>query len=81
MVVLEKALDQRMSSSVRHNLARGAHQVKLTAQLIMKLKNLNWSNEDISRELGMDYDEVLRMQQITGLAAAFKDNEFSMAWE
>lgn len=81
VVILNKDLDERMSSSVRHNMARGTHQVELTAQLVMKLKNLNWSNEEIGKELGMDSDEVLRMQQITGMAQAFKDNEFSTAWE
>ena len=81
VVVLDKSLDERMSSSVRHNMARGAHQVELTAQLVMKLKRLDWSNDDIGRELGMDSDEVLRMQQVTGLAAAFRDDSFSSAWE
>ncbi|HFK4418742.1 TPA: IbrB-like domain-containing protein [Vibrio parahaemolyticus] len=81
VVILNKTLDERMSSSVRHNMARGAHQVELTAQLVMKLKNSDWTNEEIGLELGMDCDEVLRMQQVTGLAAAFKDNAFSMAWE
>ncbi|KOO15568.1 chromosome partitioning protein ParB [Vibrio xuii] len=81
VVILNKNLDERMSSSVRHNMARGTHQVELTAQLVMKLKNLNWSNEEIGKELGMDSDEVLRMQQITGMAQAFKDNAFSTAWE
>lgn len=28
----------------------------------------------------MDADEVLKMHQITGLAEAFKDDEFSQAW-
>ncbi|MFV0487864.1 MAG: IbrB-like domain-containing protein [Vibrio fluvialis] len=81
VVILNKTIDERMSSSVRHNMARGAHQVELTAQLVMKLKGLDWSNDDIGRELGMDSDEVLRMQQVTGLAAAFKDDAFSLAWE
>ena len=81
VVVLNKCLDERMSSSVRHNMARGAHQVELTSQLVMKLKCLDWSNDDIGRELGMDKDEVLRMQQVTGLAAAFKDEAFSSGWE
>ncbi|MFM2668475.1 ParB/RepB/Spo0J family partition protein [Vibrio mediterranei] len=81
VVILNKKLEQRISSSVRHNMARGAHQVELTAQLVMKLKSLDWSNEEIGKELGMDSDEILRMQQITGLATAFKNNEFSMAWE
>ncbi|WP_372385212.1 IbrB-like domain-containing protein [Vibrio sp. BS-M-Sm-2] len=81
VVVLNKTLDERISSSVRHNMARGAHQVELTSQLVMKLRELDWSNEDIGCELGMDNDEVLRMQQVTGLAAAFKNNAFSTAWE
>ena len=35
----------------------------------------------IARELGMDADEVLRLCQISGIAEAFKDREFSEAWE
>ncbi|MDN3609901.1 IbrB-like domain-containing protein [Vibrio ostreicida] len=69
-----------MSTSVRHNIARGSHQVELTADLVMQLRRV-WSSERICRELGMDNDEVLRMQQITGLAVAFKDQGFSQAWE
>lgn len=37
VVVLQKSMDKRISSSVRHNMARGAHQVELTAQLVMRL--------------------------------------------
>ncbi|QBF82638.1 chromosome partitioning protein ParB [Shewanella maritima] len=79
--ILDSTLDQRMASSVRHNVARGVHQVDLTANLIVKLKAMNWLDEDIASELGMDKDEVLRMQQTTGLAEAFKDHTFSKAWE
>ena len=35
----------------------------------------------LSKELGMDADEVLRLAQISGLTELFKDKEFSMAWE
>jgi len=49
--------------------------------VVMKRKSLNWSNGEIGKELGMDNDEVLRMQQITGMAQAFIDNTFSTAWE
>jgi hypothetical protein len=55
--------------------------VELTASLVIKLREMDWSDEKIGRELGMDKDEVLRMQQITGLAEAFKDRSFSKAWE
>ncbi len=81
VVILDKSLDDRMSSSIRHNMARGAHQVELTAKLVIKLKDMAWTNEEIAKELGMDSDEILRMQQITGLADAFKNQSFSTAWE
>lgn len=79
-LVLELPEEKCISTSVRHNIARGVHQVELTANLIMQLKQMGWSNQDVCRELGMDQDEVLRMQQVTGLAAAFQDQDFSQAW-
>ncbi|MGF1873317.1 IbrB-like domain-containing protein [Photobacterium indicum] len=81
VVLLDKELEQRMSSTVRHNMARGEHQVTLTAELIRRLKNSSWKDEEIAKELGMDLDEVLRMKQVTGLAELFKNDLFSMAWE
>lgn len=47
----------------------------------MMLKKHNWTNARIGMELGMDADEVLRLKQITGIAEAFKDEEFSKSWE
>ncbi|MBO7910890.1 MULTISPECIES: IbrB-like domain-containing protein [Vibrio] len=80
-VVLSLPEEKCMSTSVRHNLARGSHQVELTAALLIQLKDMGWTNHKICYELGMDKDEVLRLQQVTGLAAAFKDQDFSQAWE
>ncbi|AHF92732.1 ParB domain protein nuclease [Opitutaceae bacterium TAV5] len=78
---LDKSLEDRVTSTVRHNLARGTHQVELSARLVALLKKHNWTNERIGTELGMDPDEVLRLRQISGLAEAFSDEEFSRAWE
>ncbi len=80
-VTLDKAIEDRITSTVRHNMARGSHQVELTAKLVTALKRHHWTNERIGEELGMDPDEVLRLKQITGLAEAFRDREFSKAWE
>lgn len=71
----------RMASTIRHNRARGKHQVSAMSDIVMDLKRRNWSDEKIARELGMDADEVLRLAQITGLAEMFSDREFSQAWE
>jgi len=78
---LNKSLEERITSTVRHNIARGTHQVELSAKLVTLLKKHNWTNEKIGKELGMDPEEVLRLKQITGLAEAFADKEFSKSWE
>lgn len=71
----------RIASTIRHNRARGKHKVEAMSDIVIELKRRNWSDEKIGRELGMDADEVLRLCQITGLAEAFKDQQFSQAWE
>lgn len=71
----------RIASTIRHNRARGKHQVIAMSDIVMDLKRRNWSDQKIGRELGMDPDEVLRLAQITGLAEAFKDREFSQSWD
>lgn len=74
-------INDRIAATVRHNRARGAHRVDGMSNIVLELKKRNWSDKRIGKELGMDQDEVLRLAQITGLAAAFKDREFSQAWE
>ena len=71
----------RIASTVRHNRARGKHRVEGMSDIVLELKRRNWSDEKIGKQLGMDPDEVLRLAQITGLAEAFKDRQFSEAWE
>lgn len=78
---LNKTIENRISSTVRHNMARGTHQVELSAKLVVLLRKHNWTNARIGKELGMDPDEVLRLKQITGLAEAFANREFSKSWE
>lgn len=71
----------RIASTIRHNRARGKHQVQAMSDIVVELSKRNWSEERIAKELGMDADEVLRLKQITGLAELFADEEFSEAWE
>lgn len=71
----------RIASTIRHNRARGKHQVSAMSDIVIELRRRNWTNEKIGRELGMDPDEVLRLTQITGLAELFTDQEFSSAWD
>lgn len=73
--------NDRIASTIRHNRARGKHQIDAMSEIILELKNRNWKNERIARELGMDEEEILRLCQITGLQDIFKDDDFSKSWE
>ncbi len=78
--VIDKPLDQRMASTIRHNRARGSHDVDLMSNIVKELHDLDRSDAWISKHLGMDRDEILRLKQITGLAALFRETKFSKAW-
>lgn len=78
--VIDKPMDQRMASTIRHNRARGSHDVELMSNIVKELHELGRSDAWISKHLGMDKDEILRLKQITGLATLFKDINFGQAW-
>ena len=79
--VIDKPIAERMASTIRHNRARGAHDIDLMSYIVAEIHRLGRSDEWIAKHLGMDVDEILRLKQITGLAAAFKNNEFGKSWE
>lgn len=71
----------RIAATIRHNRARGKHQVAAMSEIVQELARRNWTDKKIACELGMDADEVLRLKQISGLAEMFADEDFSLAWE
>ena len=79
--VIDKPIDERMASTIRHNRARGTHDVDLMSNIVAELHKIGRSDAWLAKHLGMDQDEILRLKQITGLAEAFKDHEFSRSWE
>jgi len=78
--VIEKPISERMASTIRHNRARGSHDVDLMSNIVAELVDLGKSDNWISKHLGMSRDEILRLKQVTGIAALFKDQEFSKSW-
>lgn len=73
--------NDRIASTIRHNRARGKHRVDAMSDIVVELKQRNWPDERIARELGMEADEVLRLCQMSGLAELFADEEFSASWD
>lgn len=80
VVVIDKDINNRMASTIRHNRARGTHNIDLMVNIVAELAQAGMSDQWISKNIGMDADELLRLKQISGLAALFANNNFSKAW-
>ncbi len=78
--IIDKPFDERMASTIRHNRARGSHDVDLMSTIVKELHAIGRSDAWLAKHLGMDADEILRLKQITGLTALFRDTEFGKAW-
>ncbi len=81
VVVIDKELGERMASTIRHNRARGSHNLDLMSNIVKELLEMGKSDNWICRNIGMSADELLRLKQITGLASLFKDEDFSKSWQ
>lgn len=77
IVVIDKDEANRMASTIRHNRARGSHSIDLMSNIVAELTQSGMSDAWILKHIGMDADELLRLKQVTGLAALFADKEFS----
>ena len=79
VVVIDKPLSDRIASTIRHNRARGTHDIDLMVNIVKELKECGQSDTWIMKHLGMDAEELLRLKQVSGLASLFADKEFSPA--
>lgn len=80
-VVLDKAISDRMASTIRHNRARGSHNIELMSNIVSELVEMGKGDRWICKHIGMSADELLRLKQITGLASLFENKDFSEAWD
>lgn len=77
----KRGVSDRIASTIRHNRARGTHNIDLMVNIVAELTEAGMGNDWIMKHIGMDADELLRLKQISGLAALFKDRAYSRAWE
>jgi mannose-6-phosphate isomerase-like protein (cupin superfamily) len=81
VVVLEKEMHDRMASTIRHNRARGSHNIELMSTIVAELVEMGKGDHWICKHIGMSPDELLRLKQITGVAALFQNQNFSKSWD
>ncbi len=81
VVVLDKEMHDRMASTIRHNRARGTHNIELMSTIVSELVEMGKGDAWICKHIGMSKDELLRLKQITGVAALFANQDFSESWD
>lgn len=81
VVVLDKEMHDRMASTIRHNRARGSHNIELMSVIVAELVEMGKGDRWICEHIGMSPDELLRLKQITGVAALFQNQDFSQSWD
>jgi ParB-like chromosome segregation protein Spo0J len=80
VVVIDKPINDRMASTVRHNRARGKHSVAGMASMVFQMLDNGWTDAEICNELGMEPEEILRLKHITGFSKLFEDTEYKRSW-
>lgn len=78
--IIDKPISNRMASTIRHNRARGSHDIGLMTNIVAELVDNGMSDKWIMKNIGMDADELLRLKQFTGLARLFEGEDFSKSW-
>jgi len=81
VVVIEKSINDRMASTVRHNRARGKHSVSGMANMVFQMLENGWTDEAICAELGVEPDELIRLKHVTGFSKLFENVEYRRSWE
>ena len=81
IVVIDKDMSNRIAATIRHNRARGSHNIELMSTIVAELVEMGKGDRWICQHIGMSADELLRLKQITGVAALFNNREFSNSWE
>jgi len=72
---------EAVALTVKMNRIKGYHQVEKMSDLIMKLEDLGLQDNEICENLGMESEELLRLNQQLGIAHAFRNHEYSKTWE
>ncbi len=80
VVILNTSNKNQIVATIRHNRARGQHQIGEIGEVVKTLSTSGWSPRKIMDALGMEADEVLRLKQFKGLGELFKEDDYSPSW-
>jgi len=76
-------LPEQMASTIRHNRARGVHAIIPMARVVGEMRKQGIKEEDIQKELGMDFEEYDRLFVYgrKGMPEQVGSEEFGHGWK
>jgi len=80
IVVLDKPINDRMASTIRHNRARGKHSVTGMGSMVMSLLENGWTEAEVCNELGLEVEEIIRLTHVEGFSKLMEDRDYKQAW-
>jgi len=78
--VIDKPIEERMMSTIRHNKAKGTHQLKLVSNIFNTLLDKK-SMADIASGIGAEAEEVVIYRKGAVLKDEFNNLKHSNSWE
>lgn len=82
IVTIDKDISERRISTIRHNKAKGTHQLDLVKQNFQALvKENKFSLPEIADKIGAEAEEVVVYTKKGSIIEEFKNQNFSNAWE
>jgi ParB/Sulfiredoxin domain len=79
-IVPDKPLEHRMMSTIRHNRARGDHQVQGMSQIIVFILESGMDDHELSLLLQMEKEEVSRLRDRGNMLKRGSGDGFSQGW-
>ena len=81
IVVINKDINDRMASTVRHNRARGKHSIQGMSNMVFTMLENGWEDSAVCNELGMEAEELIKLKHITGFSKLFENVNYKKAWK
>lgn len=78
--IIDKPIEERMMSTIRHNKAKGTHQLALVKTIFQRLLQKK-SKADIAEGIGAEPEEVVIYSKGASIAEEFKNGKYSNSWE
>lgn len=81
VTVLDIKYSDAIKLTVLMNRIKGIHKIEGMAELVSRLGEQGLEAEDIMDGLGMEAEEVIRLQKQQGISDVFKHRDYSKAWK